>query len=66
MNWTKVVPQMTNELNSFANKQLSAENLYKVAVARGVGPEVRPLVKRGAQRARKATREALRRRNLLA
>ena len=65
MNWEKIVPQITQELQNFVNHQLSAENLYKTAVAKGIGPELRPLIRSGADRGRKIAREALRRRNLL-
>jgi len=65
MNWNKIVPQITLELQAFVNNKLSAENLYKNAVSIGIGPEIRPLVRNGAQRGRKVAREALRRRNLL-
>lgn len=65
MNWTKIVPQMTNELQAFVNGELSAKSLYRTAVSLNLGPEIRPLVRSGADRARKVAREALRRRNLL-
>jgi O-acetyl-ADP-ribose deacetylase (regulator of RNase III) len=66
MNWEKVIPTLQSDLKLFVNRELSAENLYKSAIIKGVGPELRDLVRSGANRARKVTREALRRRNLLA
>lgn len=65
MNWEKIVPQLSSQLKLFVNRELSAENLYKAAVLRGIGPELRPLIRSGADRGRKIAREALRRRNLL-
>jgi len=65
LNWSKVVPTLSNELKKFVSGGLSAENLYKIAVSKNLGPELRPLVRNGAQRGRRAAREALRRRNLL-
>lgn len=65
MNWEKVIPTLHVDLKSFVNRELSAENLYKSAIIKGVGPELRDLVRSGAHRARRAAREALRRRNLL-
>ena len=65
LNWSKIVPVMSNDLQDFVAKKLSAENLYKKAVLVGIGSEVRPLVRAGADRGRRAAREALRRRNLI-
>ena len=65
MNWEKIVSSMSSDLNLFVSRKLSAENLYKSAVSKGIGPELRPLVRSGADRGRKIAREALRRRNLL-
>lgn len=65
MNWTKIVPQMTDELRNFVNGNLSGDKLYATAVSRNLGPEIRPLIRNGVDRGRKVTREALRRRNLL-
>lgn len=65
LNWSKMVPVLSPELKNFVNGNLSAENLYKKAVVKGVGPELRPLVRKGASRGRRVAREALRRRNLL-
>lgn len=65
MNWEKIVPMLSTDLKAFVNRELSAENLYKSAVSKGIGPELRSLIRSGAERGRKITREALRRRNLL-
>lgn len=65
MNWSEIIPVMKNDLIKFVNREMSGENLYKVAVAKNLGPLVRPLVRNGVTRSRKAAREALRRRNLL-
>lgn len=65
MNWKTLIPALSTDLNLFVSRKLSAENLYKVAVSRGVGPELRPLIRSGADRGRRIAREALRRRNLL-
>lgn len=65
MNWSKIVPQMTSELNLFVNHKLSAENLYKLAISKNLGKEIRPLIRNGASRGRRVAREALRRREVL-
>lgn len=65
MNWEKIVPMLSTDLKAFVNRELSAENLYKSAVSKGIGPELRSLVRSGADRGRKIARQALRRRNLL-
>lgn len=65
MNWSKIVPKMSQDLQKFVKNECSLENLYKRAILSGIGPEVRPLVRGGAKRARRVAREALRRRNLL-
>lgn len=65
MNWEKITSVMSNELNLFVNKELSAKNLYKEAVKKGIGAEVRPLDRSCPTRGRKNAREALRRRKLL-
>lgn len=65
MHWNNIIPEIRIELQKFVNRELSAENLYKVAVSKGIGPELRPLIRSGADRGRRIAREALRRRNLL-
>lgn len=65
LNWSKIVPVMSDDLKAFVNQGLSAENLYKIAVSKGVGPELRPLIRSGASRGRRVAREALRRRNVV-
>lgn len=65
MNWNKVLSKMTSDVQAFVNRELSAKNLYKTAIIKGVGPELRPLIRSGADRGRKIARQALRRRNLL-
>jgi hypothetical protein len=65
MNWEKIINTMPVDLNLFVNNQLSAKNLYKAAIAKGIGAEVRPLDRSCANRGRKIARAALRRRNLL-
>lgn len=65
MNWKKIVPVISSDLQMFVNRKLSAKNLYKIAVNKGIGPELRPLIRSGADRGRRVAREALRRRNLL-
>lgn len=65
MNWNEVLSKMTSDVQAFVNRELSAKNLYKAAVIKGVGLELRSLVRSGADRGRKVAREALRRRNLL-
>jgi len=65
MRWEVIVPILSSDLLAFVNRELSAKNLYKSAVSKGIGPELRPLVRAGADRGRRIAREALRRRNLL-
>ena len=65
MNWNKILPHLSSHLKLFVNRELSAENLYRAAVLKGIGPELRPLIRSGADRGRRIAREALRRRNLL-
>ena len=65
VNWDLIVGVMQTELVQFASGQLSSHNLYKIAVGRGIGPEVRQLVRPGADRARKIAKEALRRRSVV-
>lgn len=63
--WDMIIGSMKNDLVRFVNSELSAENLYKKAVVLGVGPACRKLVKHGASRARRMSREALRRRSVV-
>lgn len=65
MNWEKIIAVMSSDVKLFVSRELSAKNLYKSAVSNGIGPELRPLIRSGADRGRKIAREALRRRNLL-
>lgn len=67
MNWDKIIKGVgVNYLRDFVNSNYSLESLYRRAVQFNVGPEVRPLVREyHAKRARRAAREALRRRGLL-
>ena len=66
MNWNKIISVMPKStLTSFVFGDTSAKDLYSMAIAQGIGPEVRPMIRSGAARARKITREALRRRGLL-
>jgi hypothetical protein len=65
VNWEILIPVMRLELQNFVEGNLSGQNLYKAALKKNVGPEVRQLVRPGVARARKITREALRRRALV-
>ena len=65
VNWDVVVSSMKQDLLKFVRRELSSHNLYKKAVSLGIGSEVRRLVRPSAERARKITREALRRRNIV-
>lgn len=65
MNWNVVVPNLTSELQNFVEGTVSGKQLYASAIQKSLGPEVRPLIRGGVVRARKVTREALRRRGLL-
>lgn len=65
VNWDLIVSTMKNELIDFASGQMSSHNFYKIAVGFGIGPEVRSLVRPGAERARKMAKDALRRRSVV-
>lgn len=67
MDWNKVISVLgTSTILGFVKRDVSGTNLYSQAVAKDVGPEVRSLLRnRGVVSARRAAREALRRRNLL-
>lgn len=65
MNWEILIPVMRLELQNFAEGNLSGQNLYKAALKKHVGPEVRQLIRPGVARARKITKAALRRRALV-
>jgi hypothetical protein len=65
VNWNVIVEAMKGDLIDFVNYEMSAETFYKISVSLGIGPEVRKLIKLGADRARKNGREALRRRSIL-
>ena len=65
MNWSEIIPEMKSDLVKFVNRELSGEKLYTIAISKNLGPFVRPIVRNGVERSRKAAREALRRRNLL-
>lgn len=66
MNWSKVLDSMSvTDVQSFATGDTSFNAFYGQAVKDGIGPEIRVLKTRGAARARKSAREALRRRGAL-
>jgi hypothetical protein len=65
VNWEILIPVMRLELKNFVDGNLSGENLYKVAIKKNLGPEVRQLIRPGVSRARRITRAALRRRELV-
>jgi hypothetical protein len=65
VNWELIVPVMKNELTQFVKGEMSGQNLYKMAVKKNLGPEVRLLVRPGVDRARDLTRKALSRRSLV-
>lgn len=65
MKWNEVLEVMSDDVRRFANGELSGDGLYELAIAKGIGPLVRPVVRNGVQRSRKSAREALRRRGLL-
>lgn len=65
MKWNEVLEVMENDVRQFVNGELSGDRLYERAIANGIGPLVRPVVRNGVQRSRKSAREALRRRGLL-
>lgn len=65
MNWSRLVSLMPTEFKNFANGNLSGDRLYKIAVSKNLGPEVRQLVRGGVVRARQLTRKALKRRLML-
>lgn len=62
-NWNEILTNLNSEVKSFARCELSGEKLYAKAVAKGIGPLVRPLIRQGVTRSRKAAKEALRRRS---
>jgi hypothetical protein len=64
VNWDLIVSNMKSELIDFVNHDMSGETFYKIGVSLGIGPECRYLIKLGADRARKNSREALRRRSI--
>jgi len=63
--WDMIVNAMKSDLVRFVNGELSSHNFYKIAVKKGLGGPVRRLVRPGAERARKISREALRRRSVV-
>lgn len=64
MNWNVVIQKIGIEvIVDFISKDLSLRSFYKVCIDANIGPEGRQLYFMGATRARKAAREALRRRN---
>jgi hypothetical protein len=65
INWDLIVETMKSDLIDFASGQMSSHNFYKIAVLNGIGPEVRSLVRPGAERARKMAKDALRRRSVV-
>lgn len=65
VNWELIVPVMKNELKSFVNGSMSGNELYRQAIKKNVGPEVRLLVRPGVRRARELAKKALSRRSLV-
>jgi len=61
VNWEILVPVLKTDLQNFVDGSISGTALYKLAIKKNVGPEVRQLVRPGVDRARKLTRMALRR-----
>jgi hypothetical protein len=65
MNWNVLVIKMSADLKNFVNGRETLTGLYKKAIKLDLGPELRPLVRGGVERARKVTKLALKRRNLV-
>lgn len=63
--WDMLVNALKGDLVDFVNGDMSSHNFYKIAVNAGLGGIARRLVRPGAARARKISREALRRRSIL-
>jgi hypothetical protein len=63
MNWNLIVQKVgLSTVQSFVNKEMSLRNFYDLCKQNSIGPEGRKLSLMGADRARKAAREAVRRR----
>lgn len=63
MNWKLIVEKVSlSNVQRLVDKKLSLRGFYDLCKQAGIGPEGRKLSLMGAQRARKAAREAVRRR----
>jgi hypothetical protein len=66
INWERILSVLGySYVRDFVDKKVSGEALYESAISKGVGPLVRPVIRRGVDRSRRAAREALRRRGVL-
>lgn len=65
IDWNTIYSAMKVQLIEFAKGEMSGRQLYKHAVKIGLGPQVRPLVRSGVDRARTIAKSALRRRNAI-
>lgn len=64
MNWNVVIGKVgVSTVVNLVSKDLSLRSFYETCIEANIGPEARKLYLMGAARARKAAREALRRRN---